>query len=67
MKDGSSLGLRFGALEDIPFTILWSVWKERNNRVFRGSSTTKEDVLSLVYMRIAKCVSIRREFNSFED
>lgn len=48
----------------IPFAIFWSFWKERNARVFNGSSMPKEDILSLVLMCIAKWISVRKEFDS---
>lgn len=38
----------------IPFAIMQSLWKERNARVFRGSLLSKEDVLSLLFLHVAK-------------
>lgn len=39
--------------EIIPYVILWSIWKERNDRVFRGSSMPVEDVVQLLLQQIA--------------
>lgn len=45
----------------IPYVSLWSVWKERNDRVFRSSSMPMEDLVHLVLLRMAKWVSSREE------
>lgn len=41
-----------------PFAIMWSMWKERNVRVLRGSLLPTE-VLSLVYVHTSKWAFIR--------
>ena len=41
-----------------PFVILWSVWKEKNGRFFRGASVFVDDVVHLVAVRVAKWVSM---------
>lgn len=38
----------------VPFAILWPVWKEWNNKIFRDESMSKEDLLSMITLRIAK-------------
>lgn len=48
----------------IPFVILWSVWQERNSRIFRRISATKEDVAQLILLCIAKWASSKDVFNS---
>lgn len=47
----------------IPFAILWSVWKERNDKVFRWTSKSVEEVVHMVIVRIAKWVSCRSDFD----
>eukprot|EP00268_Persea_americana_P063135 TRINITY_DN8154_c0_g1_i2.p1 TRINITY_DN8154_c0_g1~~TRINITY_DN8154_c0_g1_i2.p1 ORF type:complete len:183 (+),score=16.69 TRINITY_DN8154_c0_g1_i2:641-1189(+) len=47
----------------IPFAILWFVWKERNNRIFRGSLLPVEELEQLVRVQIAKWASFR-EFDA---
>lgn len=44
-----------------PFALLWSIWKERNNRIFKGASSM-QDLISMVFLRVAKWASIRKEF-----
>lgn len=38
----------------ISFAIFWSVWLERNARMFEKTYATKEAVVQMVLMRIAK-------------
>lgn len=42
--------------------ILWSIWKGKNNRFFRGSSSTIEDLIPLVVLCLAKSLLGRKEF-----
>ena len=46
-----------------PFAILWLTWKERNDRVFNGSSSSMEDIYELVVVRISKWASFKSEFD----
>lgn len=48
----------------VPFSILWSVWKERNDRIFLESSCLVEDRLLLVILRMEKWTSTSNEFDS---
>lgn len=48
----------------IPGAILWSTWKERNDRVFRRSLSPMEDILVLVEMQIIKWISSRSDFDN---
>ena len=48
----------------IPFAIFWSIWNERNERIFRGSSSSVIDLIDNVAFRIAKWASIRKEFTN---
>lgn len=43
----------------VPSAILWSIWMERYNRIFRASL---EAVLSIVTLRTAKRILARKEF-----
>ena len=45
----------------IPFSILWSIWKERNNRIFNGKSKDREDIVFMIVLKIAKWASIKKE------
>lgn len=47
----------------IPFAILWSIWKERNSRIFLGSSFSVANLISTVAIRIAKWALVRKEFS----
>ena len=47
----------------IPFAILWSVWKERNDRAFRGSSSSVEELSLLVVAQIANRAAFKSEFD----
>lgn len=46
----------------IPLAILWSIWKEMNDEIFRGVQMDYEDLLSIVHSTLAKWASIRKEF-----
>lgn len=59
MVEGSFFACIPCVLMIIPFAILWSVWKERNNKIVRGALTAKEDILYVISLRIAKWASIR--------
>lgn len=50
----------------VPFATLWTVWKDRNVRVFKGSPKNVKDVESLVFVCIAKWVSKREGFDSLK-
>lgn len=45
----------------IPFSILWSIWKERNDRIFSRKKPSWESHISGVATRIAKWAGIRKE------
>lgn len=38
----------------IPFAILWSIWKERNERIFRAKSTSINALIEVVVLRVVK-------------
>lgn len=57
----SGVALLFGS-ED-PFVVLWSVWKERNDMVFRGILMPRDDFMPLVTLRITKWESLISEFD----
>ena len=44
-------GLAFGVWKLIPLAIWWSVWKERNRRVFEGKDLSLHD-FKLYFLRI---------------
>ena len=48
----------------IPFTILWEVWKERNERIFRNSTSSLEGLVSKVIFSIAKWALVRKDFRN---
>lgn len=60
--EGSFFACILFLLMIIPIAILWSVWKERNNKIVRGALTAKEDILYVISLRIAKWASIRKDF-----
>eukprot|EP00268_Persea_americana_P068029 TRINITY_DN9427_c0_g3_i1.p1 TRINITY_DN9427_c0_g3~~TRINITY_DN9427_c0_g3_i1.p1 ORF type:complete len:256 (+),score=22.30 TRINITY_DN9427_c0_g3_i1:1157-1924(+) len=45
--------------------ILWSIWKERNNRIFKGTFSSLSNLVDLITMRIAGWALIRKEFSNF--
>ena len=49
----------------IPFSILWSISKERNDRILRSCSFTLEGLISKIASRIGKWALIRMEFFKF--
>lgn len=49
----------------IPFVILWTVWRERNERIFKSMSPSIIEKLALVvHLRIVKRALIRKEFGN---
>lgn len=48
------------------FAIFWSLWKERNGRVFRGSSLSVEEIKDLVFFCIAKWASRNGKFDNLK-
>lgn len=49
----------------IPFVILWTVWRERNERIFKSMSPSIiEKLASVVHLRIVKRALIRKEFGN---
>ena len=49
----------------ILFSFLWSIWKERNDRIFRGYSLSTIDLISKITFRIAKWALVRKKFSNF--
>lgn len=47
----------------VPFSILWSIWKERNDSIFKGASVSVDDLSFNVTRRITKWASLRSEVN----
>lgn len=50
----------------IPFSILWSIWKERNNSIFKRKEVSRDTLVSSMVLRIAKWASIRKELSDFD-
>lgn len=46
--------------------ILWSIWKERNERIFRSMSYSLEELLHAMLLRLAKWVLFRKEFKNLK-
>lgn len=40
---------------------VWSIWRERNDRIFRGTSISLADLISKVALTIEKWALIRKE------
>eukprot|EP00268_Persea_americana_P005513 TRINITY_DN11855_c2_g1_i2.p1 TRINITY_DN11855_c2_g1~~TRINITY_DN11855_c2_g1_i2.p1 ORF type:complete len:137 (+),score=14.92 TRINITY_DN11855_c2_g1_i2:111-521(+) len=45
----------------IPFFMLWSIWKEGNERIFSRKESSWEGSLTAVLLRIAELASVRNE------
>lgn len=48
----------------IPFSIVWLVWKERNDRISWGGLADIDNHFRSVLLGVAKWASLRREFIS---
>lgn len=59
-----NLGWEESFVEIVPFTILWSIWGERNDGIFRGSSSSLANVIPKLALRIAKWALARKEFSN---
>ena len=46
----------------IPFAILYSIWKERNYRIFKRLGASLDDLLDVVCLRIRTWVVISKEY-----
>ena len=46
----------------IRLSILWSIWEERNYRIFNRKESAQEDLLTIVLYRITQWTSARKEF-----
>ena len=49
----------------IPFAMLWCIWKDRNDRVFRNVSSTSEELVASISLMIANWALVRKEFSNF--
>ena len=38
----------------IPYSVLWSIWKERNGRIFSGRESSVGTIIQAMVLRIAK-------------
>lgn len=45
--------------------VFWSVWKEKNKRIFRGAHSLLEELFTWVNLRIAKRAMVRKKFIIF--
>ena len=48
----------------VPFVILWTIWIERSDRIFKDASSFMQALLSAATLRITKRVSIWKEFTN---
>lgn len=46
----------------IPFPIVWLIWKEWNNGIFKNVYSTSQDLRAFIHARIAKWALLKREF-----
>ena len=49
----------------IPFTILCSIWRERNERILKGSSSSVARIILDVSLRNVRWILVRKEFDRF--
>lgn len=47
----------------VPFAMPLSIWKERDDRIFRGASSTVDDLMSFLVLRVAKWASSSTKSN----
>ena len=60
---GSSYDVRRKILwKSVLYAILWKIWLERNNRVFRNKSSSMEEVVQSIVLSVSEWVSSRMEF-----
>ena len=44
---------------------MWSIWRNRNDRIFRGSSSLSHELISRVALKITKWALVRKEYFNF--
>lgn len=44
------------------YAILWKIWLERNNRMFRNKSSSMKEVVQSIVLSVSEWVSSRKEF-----
>lgn len=49
----------------IPFSIMWSTWKERNEIAFRGKKPFWKDIITTISLRIVYWPLVRKESSNF--
>ena len=49
----------------LPFVILWSIWRERKDKIFKGDFSSLLVLINRISMRIAKWALIRKECSNF--
>ena len=47
------------------FAILWVIWRERNDKIFRVAFSSSVELITSITMRIAKWALVRKEFSNF--